>query len=146
MHAVEIALRPYFLKRNCVLYKIRTFVAATLSVAMLSGCAQIKNVASSLDYSTGTYVTQQQIDSFTKGKTRQADVIAMIGNPPQRAEVLGKEVWTYTYTLIPALPFEKNKFENTVIEFNKNGVLVNAYKTGGTPGQSGNPLLNAAGM
>jgi len=128
------------------LYKIRTFVAATLSIALLSGCAQIKSVTSGLDYSTGTYVTQQQIDSFKKGKTRQADVIAMIGNPPQRAEVLGKEVWTYTYTLIPALPFEKNKFENTVIEFNKSGVLVNAYKTGGTPGQSGNPLLNAAGM
>ncbi|WP_157999800.1 outer membrane protein assembly factor BamE [Stutzerimonas stutzeri] len=128
------------------MYKIKIFVAAILSATLLSGCAQIKNVASGLDYSTGTYVTQQQIDSFKKGKTRQADVIAMIGNPPQRAEVLGKEVWTYTYTLIPALPFEKNKFENTVIEFNKRGVVVNAYKTGGAPGQSGNPLLNAAGM
>ncbi|EPL16091.1 hypothetical protein CF161_01230 [Pseudomonas sp. CF161] len=59
---------------------------------------------------------------------------------------MGKEVWTYTYTLIPALPFQPNKFENTVVEFDKKGVVVNAYKTGGTPGQSGNPLINAAGM
>ena len=126
--------------------KVRIFAVAALLVAVLSGCAAAKKVTSGLDYSTGTYVTQQQIDAFKKGKTRQADVIAVIGNPPQKAEIMGKEVWTYTYTLIPALPFQPNKFENTVVEFNKNGVLVNAYKTGGTPGQTGNPLLNAAGM
>lgn len=126
--------------------KKSVFAAVTLSVAMLSGCATAKKVTSSLDYSTGTYVSQQQVDAFQKGKTRQADVIAAIGNPPQKAEIMGKEVWTYTYTLIPALPFQPNKFENTVVEFNQNGVVVNAYKTGGTPGQSGNPLLNAAGM
>lgn len=126
--------------------KVRIFAVAAMSVALLSGCAAAKKVTSSLDYSTGTYVTQQQVDSFQKGKTRQADVIAAIGNPPQKAEIMGKEVWTYTYTLIPALPFQPNKFENTVVEFDKNGVVVNAYKTGGTPGQSGNPLVNAAGM
>ena len=126
--------------------KVRIFAVAALSVALLSGCAAAKKVTAGLDYSTGTYVTQQQIDAFKKGKTRQADVIAAIGNPPQKAEIMGKEVWTYTYTLIPALPFQPNKSENTVVEFNKNGVLVNAYKTGGTPGQTGNPLLNAAGM
>lgn len=115
-------------------------------MALLSGCAAAKKVTSGLDYSTGTYVTQQQVDSFQKGKTRQADVISAIGNPPQKAEIMGKEVWTYTYTLIPALPFQPNKFENTVVEFDKKGVVVNAYKTGGTPGQSGNPLINAAGM
>lgn len=125
--------------------KVSVFTAAVLSVALLSGCAAAKKVTSGLDYSTGTYVTQQQVDSFQKGKTRQADVIAAIGNPPQKAEIMGKEVWTYTYTLIPALPFQPNKFENTVVEFDKNGVVVNAYKTGGTPGKSGNALLNAAG-
>lgn len=128
------------------LNKVSVFAAAALSVALLSGCAAAKKVTSGLDYSTGTYVTQQQVDSFQKGKTRQADVIAAIGNPPQKAEIMGKEVWTYTYTLIPALPFQPNKFENTVVEFDKKGVVVNAYKTGGTPGQSGNPLINAAGM
>ncbi len=126
--------------------KISIFAVTALCVALLSGCAAAKKVTSSLDYSTGTYVTQQQVDSFQKGKIRQADVIAAIGNPPQKAEIMGKEVWTYTYTLIPALPFQPNKFENTVIEFDKRGVVVNAYKTGGTPGQSGNALINAAGM
>ncbi len=119
---------------------------SALSVVLLSGCAATKKATSALDYSTGTYVSEQQLSGFQKGKTRQADVIAAIGNPPQKAEIMGKEVWTYTYTLIPALPFKPNKFENTVVEFDKNGVLVNAYKSGGTPGQSGNALLDAAGM
>ncbi|MCF5725122.1 hypothetical protein [Pseudomonas syringae] len=88
----------------------------------------------------------QQAAASQKAKPRQADVIAAIGNPPQKAEIMGKEVWTYTYTLIPALPFQPNTFENTVVEFDKRGVVVNAYKSGGTPGQSGNPLINAAGL
>ena len=60
---------------------------------------------------------------FHKGKTRQADVIAALGNPPQKAEIMGKQVWTYTYTLIPAMPFQPNTFENTVVEFDKKGVF-----------------------
>lgn len=111
----------------------------------LSGCAAVSKVTSGLDYKTGTYISQQQLDGFVKGKTKQDEVVAKIGHPPQKAEVMGKEVWTYTYTLIAALPFQPNKFENTVIEFNKAGIMTDAYKTGGTPGQSGNPLLNAAG-
>ena len=126
--------------------KVSSVATITLSIALLSGCAATQEVTSALDYSTGTYVSQQQLDSFQKGRTLQADVIAAIGNPPQKAEVMGKEVWTYTYTLIPALPFQPNKFENTVVEFDKKGVLVNAYKTAGTPGKSGNALLDAAGM
>lgn len=126
--------------------KVSLVVVTALSVALLSGCAATKKATSALDYTTGTFVSQQQLDGFQKGKTRQADVITAIGNPPQKAEIMGKEVWTYTYTLIPALPFQPNKFENTVIEFDKKGVLLNAYKTGGTPGQSGNALLDAAGM
>lgn len=125
---------------------IKVMSAVVLSVALLSGCAAAKKVTSSLDYSTGIYVSQQQVDAFHKGKTRQADVVAAIGNPPQKSEIMGREVWTYTYTSIPAMPFKPNKFENTVVEFDKTGTVVNAYKTGGTPGQSGNPLVNAAGM
>lgn len=71
--------------------KVKFFAVAALSAALLSGCAAAKKVTSGLDYSTGTYVTQQQVDSFQKGKTRQADVIAAIGNPPQKAEIMGKE-------------------------------------------------------
>ncbi|MBI6883259.1 hypothetical protein [Pseudomonas putida] len=120
---------------------------SVIAASLLTGCAGVQKVADKLDMKTGTYVSPEQMNSFKKGKTRQADVIAAIGYPPTKAEVSGKEVWTYPYTLITAIPFVgDNKFENSVFEFNKSGVLVNAYKSGGTPGQSGNPLLNAAGM
>lgn len=114
---------------------------------MLTGCAGVQKVADKLDMKTGTYVAPEKMSTFVKGKTRQADVVASIGYPSTKAEVSGKEVWTYPYTLITAIPFVgENKFENTVFEFNKAGILTNAYKSGGTPGQSGNALLNAAGM
>lgn len=122
------------------------FVASIVFAAALGGCAQVKTVTSKLDYSTGTYVSPQQLDALKSDKTTQDEIVKTIGYPTQKAEIMGKEVWTYTYTLIPALPFDENKFENTVFEFNTKGALVNAYKSGGTPGQSGNPLLNAAGM
>lgn len=120
--------------------------AAVLSLAMLGGCAQVGSVMKKLDYTTGTEVTEQQMQGFKKGKTTQEQVVAAIGYPATKSEFKGKEIWTYPYTLIAAMPFAPNKQENTVFEWNSRGVLLNAYKSGGTPGQSGNALLNAAGM
>ena len=118
-----------------------------LSTVLLSGCAGVHKVADKLDMKTGTYVAPEKMSTFVKGKTRQSDVIASIGYPSSKTEIKGTEVWTYPYTLITAIPFVgENKFENTVFEFNSAGLLTNAYKSGGTPGQSGNALLNAAGM
>lgn len=113
--------------------------SAAVTAAMLSGCA-------TLDHRTGTEVTQKQLDTFTKGKTRQADIISAIGHPSQKSENKGREVWTYNFTLIAMAPWQGNKNEATVFEFDKNGVLLDAYKTGGRPGTSGNPMLDAAGM
>ncbi|MFJ2712962.1 hypothetical protein ACIOZM_19005 [Pseudomonas sp. NPDC087346] len=125
----------------------KVFVAAALSVALLTGCAGVHKVADKLDMKTGTYVAPEKMATFVKGKTRQDDVIASIGYPPVRNEISGKEIWTYQYTLITAIPFVgENKSESTVFEWNKSGVLLNAYKANGTAGGSGNPLLNAAGM
>ncbi|VXA98305.1 conserved exported hypothetical protein [Pseudomonas sp. 8AS] len=121
--------------------------AAILSAAILSGCAGMKNASTPLDYTTGTYVPEEKLSTFTPGKTTQDQVVVAIGHPSQRNEVLGKEVWTYTYTKIAGVPFVgTNKFENTVFEWNSKGALLKTYKSSGTPGQSGNPLLNAAGM
>jgi outer membrane protein assembly factor BamE (lipoprotein component of BamABCDE complex) len=118
-----------------------------LSAVLLSGCAGVHKFADKLDMKTGTYVAPEKMSTFVKGKTRQSDVIASIGYPSSKTEIKGTEVWTYPYTLITAIPFVgENKFENTVFEFNSAGLLTNAYKSGGTPGQSGNALLNAAGM
>jgi outer membrane protein assembly factor BamE len=124
-----------------------SLLVCLLAASVLTGCAGVHKVADKLDMKTGTYVAPEKMATFVKGKTRQADVIASIGYPANKNEVGGKEVWTYPYTLITSIPFVgENKFENTVFEWNKSGVLTNAYKSGGTPGQSGNPMLNAAGM
>ena len=125
----------------------KVFTVVFLSVALLSGCAGVQKVADKLDMKTGTYVAPEKMATFVKGKTRQADVISSIGYPPVRNEISGKEIWTYNYTLITAIPFVgDNKSEATVFEWNKSGVLLNAYKANGTAGGSANPLLNAAGM
>jgi outer membrane protein assembly factor BamE len=118
--------------------------AAVLSLAMLGGCAQVGTVVKKLDYATGTPVTDQQMQSFKKGKTTQDQVVAAIGYPSTKAEVTGKEVWSYPYTLIAALPFSPNKQETTVFEWSAKGVLLNFYKAGGAAGTTGNPLLDAA--
>lgn len=115
------------------------FAVVALTVATMAGC-------SALDHKTGTQISQETLNSFTKGKTRREDVIAAIGQPPRKSEVMGKEVWNYTFTRIAAMPFQPNEHEDAVFEFDKKGVLLNAYKTSGSAGQSGNALLDAAGM
>ncbi|UPG86394.1 outer membrane protein assembly factor BamE [Luteibacter aegosomatis] len=92
---------------------------------------------------TGTEVTTEQLASFKFGKTTREDVVSAIGNPTRKSELMGKEIWTYYFTMSTALG--ANRDENTVFEFDKKGVLLNAYKAGAMPGDSGNPLLNAAG-
>lgn len=114
-------------------------VALSLLTASMSGC-------SALDHKTGNQVSQETLKSFIKGKTRREDVIAAVGQPPRKSEVMGKEVWNYTFTRIAAMPFQPNVHEDTVFEFDKKGILINAYKTTGSAGQSGNALLDAAGM
>jgi outer membrane protein assembly factor BamE len=118
--------------------------AAVLSLAMLGGCAQVGALTKKLDYATGTPVTDQQLQSFKKGKTTQDQVVAAIGYPTSKAEVTGKEVWSYPYNLIAAMPFQENKQETTVFEWSSKGVLLNFYKAGGSAGSTGNPLLDAA--
>jgi outer membrane protein assembly factor BamE len=147
MPSAKLSFRHHLRFREIVLRNLKVLTAVALSAAMLQGCAGVHKVADKLDMKTGTYVAPEKMSTFVKGKTRQADVIASIGYPSSKTELKGTEVWTYPYTLITAIPFVgENKFENTVFEWNKSGVLTNVYKSGGTPGQSGNPMLNAAGM
>lgn len=115
------------------------FVAAATTLAV-AGCA------TPFDHKTGTYVAPETLGSFTNGKTTREDVVAAIGQPPEKKEVMGKEVWTYPYMNLPANPYAKKSQETTVFEFDRNGKLINAYKSGAMPGKSGNPLLDAAGM
>lgn len=98
------------------------------------------------DHKTGTHVSEETLGRFTKGKTTRDDVAAVIGQPPDKREVMGKEIWSYPYTNLPANPYAKNTQETTVFEFDKSGKLISAYKSGAMPGKSGNALLDAAGM
>lgn len=116
-------------------WSIWVAVAAVATAA--SGCS----LMSKLDAVSGTEVTQERLKRFQKGKTTRQDVIAALGHPPQKSEVLGNEVWTYPFTRITAMPGTPNISESTVFEFDKKGLLLKAYKTGGTPGKSGNPML-----
>jgi len=106
---------------------------------MLHGC-------SALDYKSGTQVSSQQLAQFQKGKTTQQQVITAIGHPSKKTEVGGKEIWTYPYTKIAALPFALNTNESIVFEWSSKGALLDAYKSGGSPGELGNALLDAARM
>ncbi|MCW6034539.1 hypothetical protein [Pantoea sp. JK] len=119
--------------------KPRLIAALLLASATLTGC-------SALDYKSGTSVSNAQLAAFKPGNTTQDDVVKAIGNPPKKDEVNGKEIWSYPYTKIAAIPFMPNASETTVFEWSKKGKLLNAYKSGGTAGGSDNPLLSAAGQ
>lgn len=124
----------------------KVFVIAALFVAV-SGCAQIAKVSAPLDYTTGVNVSPAQMATFVDKKTTKSDVIGVLGQPGNKSEVAGTEIWSYGYTFIPGVPFtsKKNVSETTVFEFDKRGVLSKHYKTAANT-QNTNPLLNAAGL
>src|SRR3569833_2768292 len=112
-------------------------VAAAVATAA-SGCS----LMSKLDTVSGTEVTQERMKGFQKGKTTRQDVIAALCHPTQKSEVKGNEVWSYPYTRITAMPGAPTGSDSTVFECDKIGLLLNAYKTGGTPGKIGIPMLD----
>lgn len=121
-----------------------SFLAAALTLSMLGGCA---NGKSPLDYETGTYVAPEKVQELKASKASQQQVVAAIGYPSSKSELLGKEMWQYQYNLITAIPFVgKNKAESAVFEWSRTGTLLDAYKTNGGSGTSSNPLLKAVGM
>ncbi|SQI41640.1 Uncharacterised protein [Leminorella richardii] len=110
---------------------------ATLS--LVSGCAKMKDIGA---YTTGTEVSQNVMNSFVDGKTKQKDVIAAIGHPNEKSQLGKVEVWKYNYTKIRHVGSNVN--ESTVFEWNSKGVLKSHYKTNGGGGATGNALLDAA--
>jgi outer membrane protein assembly factor BamE len=120
--------------------KLSVLLAASTIALAVTGCA------TPFDHKTGTYVAPETIAAFAKGKTTREDVVAALGQPPEKKEVMGKEVWTYPYMNLPANPYAKKTQETTVVEFDRNGKLISAYKAGAVPGKTGNAMLDAAGM
>ena len=114
--------------------------------AMLTGCGAVPGLADVGAYKTGVQVTDAQMAQIVDRKSTQADVVALIGQPPRKAQVGGKEVWYYDFNQIGQAYIGRNINETTAIEFNAKGVVQSHYKTGGQPGTSSNPLLKAAGQ
>lgn len=124
--------------------KLGLFTSAVLSIALLSGCA---NVRTPLDYATGVYIEPEKVQQLKTQKATQSQVVKALGYPSSKSELLGKEVWRYEYSQISAIPFVgSDKSEASVFEWNRSGKLLDAYKTNGGNGSSSNPLLKAAGM
>ena len=94
---------------------------AILSAAVLlalSGCSY-------LSMEKGTNISQATMEQI---------VVNIIGYPQNKQKLGGGEIWYYEFSKVGYLG---NKDEKTVFEFDKKGVVVKKYKTGGN---SKNPL------
>lgn len=125
--------------------KIRT-VLSILCIASLGACGTVPGLSDLGAYKTGTHVTAEQMASVMDKVTTQTQIVAMLGQPNRKADVDGKTVWYYDFNQIGQALIGKNINETTGFEFNKKGVVLAHYKTGGQPGTSNNALLKAAGQ
>ena len=103
---------------------------AILSAAVLlalSGCSY-------LSMEKGTNISQATMEQIVVNKSTQSDVERIIGYPQNKQKLGDGEIWYYEFSKVGYLG---NKDEKTVFEFDKKGVVVKKYKTGGN---SKNPL------
>ena len=118
----------------------------TASLLTLTGCGNVPGLADFGAMKTGTQVSEEQMTKVVDGKTTKADVLALLGHPNRKTSVGGQEIWYYDFTQIGQSYIGRNISETTAFEFSGKGLVVKHYKTNnGTPGQSNNALLRAAG-
>jgi outer membrane protein assembly factor BamE (lipoprotein component of BamABCDE complex) len=115
-----------------------------LSFASLAACGSIPGVSDIGAMKTGIQVSQAQMDQVFDARTKQSDVVALVGQPNRKTQVGANTIWYYEFTQIGQAIIGKNINETTVFEFNNKGVVVAHYKTAGAA--NGNPLLKAAGL
>ncbi|WP_099545328.1 outer membrane protein assembly factor BamE [Stenotrophomonas maltophilia] len=89
-------------------------------------------------HTTGTDITQKQLDELEVGKATQDQVREKFGAPTRREQLGDTQVWYYDYAKIKH--FGKNVQESTVFEFGKDNVLKVKSK-GAAPAKTGNPFL-----
>lgn len=124
-------------------------IRAGLTVICLVGltaCGSVPGLSDFGAYKTGTQVSTEQMASVTDKKTTQAEVVSLIGQPNRKTEAGGNTVWYYDFNQIGQAIIGKNINETTAFEFNKKGIVLTHYKTGGQAGTSSNALLRAAGQ
>ena len=94
-------------------------------------------------HTSGTEITQEQLDAVTVGKTTKQDIMDAFGAPSRREQLGDSQVWYYDFTKIAV--FSKDKSEATVFEFDKAGMVTSKGRAGGGGApKTGNPLLDAA--
>lgn len=120
-----------------------TFCAASLMA--LQGCGNVPGLADFGAMKTGTQVSEEHMTQVVDGKTTKAEVLALLGHPNRKATVGGREIWYYDFNQIGQSYIGRNITETTAFEFSGKGIVASHYKTNGTPGQSNNALLRAAG-
>jgi outer membrane protein assembly factor BamE (lipoprotein component of BamABCDE complex) len=125
--------------------KIRVSLTAICLVG-LTACGTVPGLADLGAMKSGTQISAEQMASVIEKKTTQAEVVSMVGQPNRKIDAGGKTIWYYDFNQIGQGIIGKNISETTAFEFNKKGVVVAHYKTGGQPGTSSNALLKAAGQ
>jgi outer membrane protein assembly factor BamE (lipoprotein component of BamABCDE complex) len=115
-----------------------------LAFSILAACGSMSGGSDFGAMKTGIQVSQAQMDQVVDSKTKQSDVVALVGQPSRKAQVGTKTIWYYDFNQIGQAIIGKNINETTAFEFNNKGVVVAHYKTTGAVG--GNALLKAAGL
>ena len=107
--------------------KMKKAILSAAVLLALGGCSY-------LSMEKGTNISQATMEQIVVNKSTQSDVERIIGYPQNKQKLGGGEIWYYEFSKVGYLG---NKDEKTVFEFDKKGVVVKKYKTGGN---SKNPL------
>jgi outer membrane protein assembly factor BamE (lipoprotein component of BamABCDE complex) len=111
-------------------------ILASLALLALTGCL----VSSSKNTKrTGTEVSENTFSQIEPGKTSVGWVQATLGEPTTKNTAADHQIWKYTYTektdssgavfLIFGGSSTDEKTKSWFIEFDKNGVVVNKWKS-----------------
>jgi outer membrane protein assembly factor BamE (lipoprotein component of BamABCDE complex) len=114
------------------------FVTKKAGEVAVSGMNAVNDMAT---YENGVEITQSQLDTLVKGKSKGDEVVAMVGHPMRTESKKGFDLWYYDYSMISQ--FKADVSESTVIKVSSKGTVLDFYKTGRS-GKSGNALLDAA--
>lgn len=117
---------------------MRAFTLALLLATPLAMTAPQALANPFAAHTTGTEITQKQMDELEVGKATQDDVREKFGAPTRREQLGDTQVWYYDYAKIKH--FGKNVQESTIFEFGKDNVL-KAMSKGAAPARTGNPFL-----
>lgn len=111
-----------------------------ISVLLLSISVFVTG-CSMFNYETGTRITDQQLQTITKGKTTSSDILHSLGQPTKIFNTNEGDQYVYEYSVIKS--FGRNVNESVTVILNKKGIVTD-YLVNRNANNSSNPLLDAA--